>query len=250
VTRVAWWRLGLVGLAVGAVEALCRVGLIDRFTMIPPSEMAWALGRLLASGRAAADIAFTLRNLVAAVALSVAGGFALGAVVHGIPRWRRLLDPLFSSYYSVPTFVFYPLLIVIFGIGPTSLVVMGAMFGVVAMVVNTLTGLDRVPRVFRNTARVLRLGRLRTALLVALPAAAPHLMTGVKLAVAYSVIGVVAGEFILATAGVGRRIAFAYHNFDNQTMYGMLLFILVVVAAANALLQRWERRLHERWYRR
>ena len=57
----------------------------------------------------------------------------------------------------------------------------------------------------------------------------PHLITGVKLSVAYSVIGIVAGEFILATAGMGKRIAFGYQDFDNRTMYGMLLLLLVLV---------------------
>ena len=68
---------------------------------------------------------------------------------------------------------------------------------------------------------------LRQLILLRLPAAAPHLVTGIKLAVAYSVIGIVAGEFILATAGIGKRIAFAYDNFDNRTMYGLLLLLLV-----------------------
>jgi NitT/TauT family transport system permease protein len=61
------------------------------------------------------------------------------------------------------------------------------------------------------------------------------------------VIGVVAGEFILATAGIGRRISFAYNDFDNRTMYGMLLFILTMVVIVNSLLHEWERRLHRRW---
>ena len=52
---------------------------------------------------------------------------------------------------------------------------------------------------------------------IRLPAAAPHLFSGLKLAVAYSFIGVIAGEFILSTKGVGHEIAYAYNNFDNPT---------------------------------
>jgi NitT/TauT family transport system permease protein len=233
--------------AFAAVEALCRIGIIDRFTMIPPSEMATSLLRLLSDAKTNADIVFTLRNIAVAVALSVVGGFVVGVLLHAVPRLRAVLDPLFSAYYSVPTFVFYPLLIVVFGVGPTSLIVMGAMFGIVAMIVNTLIGLDRIPRVLRKVARVMRLDPWRSVLLVRLPAAAPSLVTGVKLAVAYSVIGVVAGEFILATAGIGRRISFAYNDFDNPTMYGMLLLILTTVVIVNSLLHEWERRLHRRW---
>ena len=143
----------------------------------------------------------------------------------------------------------YPLLIVVFGVGPASLIVMGAIFGVVAMIVATLTALDRIPRVYLKTARIMGLDPARRVLWVSLPAATPHLITGLKLAVAYSVIGIIAGEFILATAGVGKRLAFAYNDFDNSTMYGVLLLILLFAGALNGLLNAFERRVHARWYR-
>ena len=69
------------------------------------------------------------------------------------------------------------------------------------MIIATLNGLDRVPRVLTKVARVHRMGTIATALRLKLPAAAPHLFTGVKLAVSYAFIGVIASEFILAPAG-------------------------------------------------
>ena len=60
-------------------------------------------------------------------------------------------------------------------------------------------------------------------MLVHLPAAAPHLFTGVRLAVAYAFIGVIASEFILSGEGLGYAIAYSYNNFDNRTMYGLML---------------------------
>jgi NitT/TauT family transport system permease protein len=242
-------RVAAIFGAIIALELLCRAGIIDRITMIPPSEMVTALARILQAGTFNEDIAFSLVNTTWAIVLSVGGGFAIGAALHALPRVRAAVEPLLSAYYAVPVFVFYPMLIVIFGIGRTALIVMGAMFGVVAMIVNTLIGLDRVPRAMSKTARIMRLGRLRSLLLVRLPAAGPHLVTGVKLAVAYAVIGIVAGEFILATAGMGKRISFAYNDFDNQTMYGLMLLLLMFVTLLNGLLHVYERRLHQRWGR-
>lgn len=250
-TRAGWYRLVIVVGLVALLEALCRTGIVPKATMIPPSLMAVALvGLVQKAPWFWTDVGFTFRNFAAAILMSAVGGFAGGLILHAMPRVRRVMDPLFSSYYSVPTFVFYPMLIVIFGIGPMALIVMGAMFGIVAMVVSTMTAMDRIPRAQIKTARVMRLDPVRTALLIKLPAAAPHLLTGFKLAVAYSVIGVIAGEFILATAGAGRRIALAYNDFNNNTMYGMLLLVLTTVMVANGLLHVWEKRLHARWYRR
>jgi NitT/TauT family transport system permease protein len=218
--------------------------------MIPPSEMVSALFDIIRSGRYNSDIVFTYYNTMAAAGLAISLGFFLGAALHALPRLRRLLDPLLSAYYAVPTFVFYPLLVVVFGVGRAALIVMGAMFGVVAMIVNTVLGLDHVPPAVSRTGRILKLDALRQLLLIRLPAAAPHLVSGVKLAVAYSVIGIVAGEFILATSGIGKRVAFAYDNFDNRTMYGLLLLLLVAVTVVNSCLSAWEKRLHRRFGQR
>jgi len=249
-SKVGVVRTILVFAVFAALELLCRAGVIDRLTMIPPTEMVASLADILLRGRFNADIAFTLYNAVAAAALAVIAGFFIGAGLHGLPRLRRVLVPLLSAYYAVPTFVFYPLLIVAFGVGRTALIVMGAMFGVVAMIVNTTLGLDHVPPAVARTGAILRLDGLRQLILVRLPAAAPHLVTGLKLAVAYSVIGIVAGEFILATSGIGKRIAYAYDNFDNRTMYGMLLLLLIGVMIVNGALSAWEKRLHRRFGQR
>src|SRR6516165_10651042 len=247
--RVRILQLAVVGAVIILLELLCRFGVINRFTMIPPSEMVLALAHVIATAPWFwSDVSYTLGNLAAAIALSVIGGFLIGLAVHAIPRLRRVLDPIFTSYYSVPTFVLYPLLIVFFGIGPTSLIVLGALFGIVAMIVATLTAIDRVPAVLLKVACVARLGRVRTALLMKMPAASPHLMTGLRLAVAYSVIGIIAGEFILSTEGIGRRVALAYNNFDNQTMYALLVLILAFAIVLNAVLGAFEQALHRRWY--
>lgn len=248
-TRARWLQIIIVFGAVAVLEALCRFNVVNRFTIIAPSEMLVALGRLAA--RASwfwPDVAYTLVNLLAAVMISVVGGFFLGLLVHALPRLRRVLDPLFTSYYAVPTFVLYPLVIVVFGIGPLSLIVMGALFGIVAMIVTTVTAIDRIPPVLIKFGRISRLDPIRATLLLKLPAAAPHLMTGIRLAVAYCVIGIIASEFILATAGIGRRVALAYNDFDNQTMYALLVLILGFSVAVNALLGIAERTLHRRWY--
>jgi len=246
-TRVGIIRLILVSAFVAVVELACRTGIIDPFTMIAPSAMAASLAGLIEDGKLGADLAFTLTNMAASIALAVVAGFVSGAVIHALPRLRRVVDPLLAAYYAVPTFVFYPLLVVILGLNRLPLIVIGAMFGTVGMAVNTIDGIDRIPRVLIKTASAYRMDPIRAVLLIKLPAATPHLFTGVKLAVTYSMIGVVAGEFILSMAGLGRSIAFAYNDLDNTTMYGLLLLLLSITTAVNVLLNYAEQRVYRRW---
>jgi NitT/TauT family transport system permease protein len=243
---IALTRIAVIAGAIVALEILCRLKIINPLTLIPPSEMASALWELIASGQITADITQTFSTVAIAFVLSVTVGFLLGAIVHALPRVRRAIDPLLASYYSIPFFVFYPLLIALFGLNTVPLIVIGFVFATAAMVISTLNGLDRVPRVMLKTARILRLSPARSVVSVTLPSAAPYLFTGLKLALAYSFIGVIAGEFILSGGGLGFSIAYAYNNFDNQTMYALMMFVLVIVTIINGVLHVWEQRMLKR----
>jgi len=143
----------------------------------------------------------------------------------------------------VPTFIFYPLLVALLGLGKAPLVVLGVLSAVPAVMISTLSGLDGVSPVLMKLARVHRLSAARTLRWIVLPAALPRLFTGFKLALSYALIGVIAGEFILSGTGLGYDISFAYQSFDNRAMYGTMLFVLLVAVIANGFLYVWEGRL-------
>src|SRR3954470_11215083 len=243
---IALTRIAVIVGAILLLEFLCQRKIINPLTLIPPSEMASSLWELIVSGQITHDIAQTFSTVAIAFALSVVTGFLLGAIIHALPRVRRAIDPLLASYYSIPFFVFYPLLIALFGLNTVPLIAIGFVFATAAMVISTLNGLDRVPRVMTKTARVLRLSPARAVLSITLPSAAPYLFTGLKLALAYAFIGVIAGEFILSGGGLGFSIAYAYNNFDSQTMYALMMFVLVIAMVMNGALHVWEQRLLKR----
>ena len=244
--RIVWtrWATGLS--AVLLLELACRTGLVPKLAVLPPSEMITAMIALLQTDEVLGNVAQTFSTVALAFAAAVAAGFTFGTLLHGLPRARLAIDPLLASYYSVPIFVFYPLLVALFGLNILPLVAIGFLAAAPAMLIATLLGLDRVPHVLLRVARMHRLGWGRTAILVILPAALPNLFQGIKLSLAYAFIGVIAGEFILSSGGLGYSIAFAYESFDNRTMYGLMLFVLLSAVLSNALLSSWEGRLQRR----
>jgi NitT/TauT family transport system permease protein len=243
VNRVLLYRLLVIAGAIALLEALCLTGVIDKITMQAPHLIARDLYRMLVSGRMNAAIMITLTNTVLALVLALGVGIVAGALLHRFRTLRDTLDPLFATYYAVPVFAFYPFFIVVFGLGDWPQILIAFMLGVVAVIVNTLNGLDRVPVVLLKTARILRLSPVDTALRMTLPSAAPYILTGVKLAVAYAFIGVIGSEFIMSRGGIGYEISFAYLSFDNATMYPLIVLILLASIAINAVLSRWEQRL-------
>jgi NitT/TauT family transport system permease protein len=241
--KVTLVQVAIVAGFVLLLEALCLSGVIDKITMPAPHRILVDFVKLMASGKLWPEIGKSMGNVLVAFAIAYVLGIAIGTVLHGYTVVRDTLDPLFATYYAIPVFAFYPLFIVMFGLGDGPQVLIGILLGVVAVIVTTLNGLDRVPPVLRKTARIARLTPLQTALRVTLPFCAPYLLSAAKLALAYAFIGVVGSEFIMARNGMGYEIGYAYTNFDNATMYPLILLILLLSIVMNGVLTHWEKLL-------
>lgn len=239
-------RIAVLAGSIIFLEACCRTGIIDPLTVIPPSEMFASMIDRVGSGELNESIVSTFSTILLAFVLAIGCGTLAGALVHCSTRLRDVVDPLLASYYSVPTFIFYPLLVALLGLGKAPLVVLGLLSAAPAVIISTLSGLDGVSPVLMKLARVHRLSPARTLWWIVLPAALPRLFTGFKLALSYALIGVIAGEFILSGTGLGYAISFAYQSFDNRAMYGTMLFVLSVAVMANGTLYVWEGRLARR----
>ena len=220
--RIVFYRLIAVLLPLTILEVLCREHVIKPLILPAPSRILVGLLAVIEKGAFSAAILKTLANVGLAIVLSVAIGIAAGAVIHRVRLLRALLEPLFAAYYAIPIYAFYPLFIVVFGLGDAPQVLIGVMLAVVSMIVSTLAGLDSVPAVLGKTARVMQLGPVETVRSVTMPYAAPYLFTGVKLAVAYAFIGVIGAEFIMSGTGLGYEIRFAYDNLDNDVMLSLI----------------------------
>jgi NitT/TauT family transport system permease protein len=245
-SRAGWIRLAVIAIAIALLELGCRAGYVDPFAVIPPSQMTGALVEILTSRELLVEISASLLNVAIAVCASVVAGIVIGIAIHPMKRLRRIVDPLLSSYYALPLFAFYPLFIVLLGVGAVSIILMGFVAGLGAMVLSTLDGLDEIPRVLTKVARMHQMGSVASVFRLQLPAAAPYVLAGGKLAIAYGFIGVIASEFILSGQGLGFAIGFAYNDFDTRTMYGLILLILVLVIVLNLVLHAWDQRLRLR----
>jgi NitT/TauT family transport system permease protein len=244
--KVAIIRLiALLGAAL-VLEAACRWRVIPASTLIPPSEMLLSLAQLLGTPELWGHMLRTFNNVLIACGAAIVSGVALGFILHAMPRVRATLEPVFSSYYAVPIFAFYPLFIVLFGLNDIPIILVGYLGAVVVMIVNTVVGLDRVPPVLVKFGRTCRMRPTSLALRIRLPSAAPALFTGVKLAVAYSFTGVIASEFLLSDSGLGFSVSFAYNSFKMREMYGLMLLVIILATIVTMTFYLWEQHLAAR----
>ena len=144
-SRPRLYQIAVIAALIVLLEVLCLAGVIDKITMPPPHIILRDFVRMVLAGRYFGEIGKSLANVFVAVASAYLIGVIIGTILHGHKTTREILDPLFATYYAIPVFAFYPLFIVMFGLGDGPQVLIGFMLAIVAVIVTTLNGLDRVP---------------------------------------------------------------------------------------------------------
>lgn len=240
---VVYLQVILIVVALGLLELAPRAGWVSTLTLVPLSEMVTQLWAMFVSGQIWPHLASTGSMVLIAFFLAVTTGIISGLMLWLSPRSFRMLDPYLTSYYALPIFAFYPVLIAIFGLNRIPIVLIAWAWAVVAVIVNTVAGLRHIPATYHKLVRAYRLSRWQALRRVYIPSAAPFIFNGVKLAFSYSIIGVIASEFILASKGLGWLVAYNYNNFGLTKMYATMLLIIILTGIATTIIGLIEKRI-------
>ena len=216
---------------------------------VPPSRILPALGRLLRLESYPAlpsQLGLTVVEVLVAYALAVALGLGLGFVL-GLPRRvGEIYEPFLSALYAIPSVVWYPSLMLCFGLGPASKIAFGVLLGFFPVVLAVLAGIRSVDRHLLTVARAFGAGPAACFVKVMLPAMTATLLAGLRAALALSVVGVIVGEVLGARDGIGSLINHAY-GFMRTADYaalaiaalGLVVVIDGIAALAEARARRW-----------
>ncbi len=158
-------------------------------------------------------------------------GFAAGLLFWKVPLIGRVFEPYLVSFYAVPLVLFYPVMIVLVGINAWSVIILATIMAAIPMALNTAVGLNQMPPVYMKLARSLRASPRQTLFAIAIPAAGPFIVAGLRLAVVYALIGTIAMEFTTAQAGLGYRIRYLYEIFNNTEMFAYIVVVSALLSA-------------------
>jgi ABC-type nitrate/sulfonate/bicarbonate transport system permease component len=241
-------RLLPFAIVVGIWSLLSASGVFDPELIPAPWTVAVALWDGLVTQRDLwGDVGITLYRAVTGLVIGAALGLVVG-VAMGQWKWvATLLDPLISFAFPMPKLALLPLLLVILGVGDSSLIVMVTLGAFFPMIVNTYAGVSGVSRVLLWNARTLGAGRLQQLRTVVLPASLPHVLSGVRIASGVAFLLVVAAEMISASSGLGYMIIFSERNYrPDLVIAGIILTAALgfifdrAVAWLSGLLLAWQ----------
>ncbi|OMC35935.1 ABC transporter permease [Mycobacterium sp. GA-1841] len=230
----------LIGFLIVA-ELGARTGLWSDRILPAPSVILSELVGLLGEAQFWNDAARTGVEVAFSIVFGSLLGFAAGLTFWKLPAIGRIFEPYLVSFYAVPLVLFYPVMIVVVGINAMSVIILATIMAAIPMALNTAVGLNTMPPVYLKLARSLKASPQQTLFAIAIPAAGPFIVAGLRLAVVYALIGTIAMEFTTAQAGLGYRIRYLYEIFDNNAMFAYIAVVLVLSCILTVLLAAVER---------
>jgi putative hydroxymethylpyrimidine transport system permease protein len=170
-------------------------------------------------------------------------GFAAGALVGGalalamsfLPLSRRLILPAMVVSQAIPVFAIAPLLVLWFGFGLASKVVMTTIAIFFPVASAYADGLQRTDPGLLDLARLYRASRWQAVTVLRMPGALPSLITGLRLAAVYAPVGALIGEWVGSTSGLGYAMLFANSRSQTDVMFAALILVIAMSVVLRAI---------------
>ena len=237
-------RVAFSLLCVGILwQILATVVVRNRMLIVPPLDVGQALWREASSGALWTNGLATISAIGASFPIAMVAGIALGLALSSSRLFSLTAGPVLTAMYSVPVVALAPLFIAWLGLGFASKFVIVTLVSVFPILVTTEVGLRSTDRQLIEVARSYNASRLQIFRTVTLPYALPFIVSGVRVAWARALVGIIVAEFFGSFAGFGFAILAAEQTFDTGTLLAYVI-ILGFMGLLGSLFFEWlERRL-------
>ena len=226
------WLLPIsITAALIAWQALVSLRGLPPYLLPTPLQVAERFGRAMSDGSLLHNAAITLLEVTLGL---LAGSISATLLGYLLARYRvleSLLSPYLVASQAIPLVAIAPLLVIWFGPGISSKILICSLIVFFPVLINTIVGLRAVPENLRDLMRSMHATPVQMLTKLEIPAALPVFLGGLRVGATLSVIGAVVGEFVGANQGLGFLINVARGQYDTALVF-VVVFTLIVMALA------------------
>ncbi|HYC13413.1 MAG TPA: ABC transporter permease subunit [Stellaceae bacterium] len=247
-SRAAPAAAGLATIVVvfAVVEAMIRIGWINRFIVPLPSAVLAAFGRVIAEENVLWRTALTGAEALAAGILVAIFGGAIGILLTRRRKLRLATETWVAALAAAPIVMIYPLFLVTFGRNALTIVMIGFVAGLPPVILKTVEGLSGTRRVLIDVGRSFKLSAAQEFWKIRFPAALPTIFVGLRLGIMFALINIVGVEFLINFGGLGQLVNDLAERYDLPATYAAIFFVVLVSVAFFLVTERVERWLATR----
>jgi NitT/TauT family transport system permease protein len=233
--------VGTLIACIAAVELLIRIGVVNRFIVPMPSQIAGAFERVILEEDIPHRFLVTAREALWATLLLAVFGIGIGVLLYRVRLLRDATETWVAAMASAPTVLMYPLFLVIFGRSERTIIMMGFVAGLPAVILKTIEGFAGTRRVLIDVGRSFKLTEVQLFLKILFPAALPTIFVGLRLGMIFALINIVGVEFLINFGGLGQLINDLAERYDLPGTYAAICFVILVSVVFFFLTDRLEK---------
>ncbi|HKE42370.1 MAG TPA: ABC transporter permease [Casimicrobiaceae bacterium] len=231
-------RVGIVAALLIAWEALARSGLLFRDVVPSLEAIGRAVFRLLVAPELYANLGVTLAEIGISLVIGGLSGLAVGILLGANRFLSRAYESLVYYLGPTPKIIFFPVMIMWFGVGSGSKIAMGAISCFFPIAISAASGMRQIDRVLIRVGMSFRATTWQMVTKIYLPAMREPVVNGIRLGLGVAIIGTVLAQTKLSNRGLGYLIIQAYSTFDMPRMYALLIVLFILAVGANTLIGR------------
>jgi NitT/TauT family transport system permease protein len=212
---------------------------VDTGLFLPaPSVVLASLWEMAASGVLLQNLAVTMARIAGGLFIGGAIGVSLGLIAGTSRRMRSFIDPMVAALHPIPRLAFFPLLIVVFGLGESSKIAAVSLGAFFPMFLNTVAGVRSMNPVHLDLGRNYGAGAKQMFVHVLLPGAMPLILTGLRLSANTAFHGTIGVEMVGSRTGIGAMLWLSWQTFRIDNLYAILI-VIAIIGNGLAKLIRW-----------
>lgn len=233
-------------LTVGCWEIILQLQQVPTYIFPTPSKIVEALGRILQQGRIGGHFWYTFSETMLGFSIGAIGGIVMGTLIAEFALLEKTILPYLVALQTMPKIALAPVLIIWFGYGMSSKIVISALVAFFPVLVNVIAGLKSLDEQKINLMKALSASRWQIFSKVRLPNSLPYLFAGFDIGIVFAILGAIVGEFVGSQKGLGFMVMQYNLNFDIAGVFATII-ILSALGVSLHLIMVWLQRKVTFW---
>lgn len=209
-------------------ELLSKYNLINSFIFSSPSKILATIQNLYLNYHLIEHLLTTLYETIIAFSLGIILSFIIAIILYEFKVVYKIMDPYLTMLGSLPKVALGPLIIIIIGANTKSIIVMALLINLIVGIMNIYNGFNNIDPDLIKLFKTFKASKLDTLFKLTIPATYKTIISSLKLNISMTLIGVITGEFLVSTKGIGYLIIYGTQVFNlNIVMSGIILLVII-----------------------
>lgn len=240
-------QITVILILAGSIEYIVSSGKVSELYLASPTQVISGLKDIINKHELFSNLLVTLQEFSIGFLSALVSGIVLGVILGTVNVLERFFKPFFSALMAIPKVAIMPMLIVWFGIGLLSKVVMVFLTCFFPVLYNTISGIKQTNENYLKVAKVFEATKLQTTFKILIPSAIPTIFASIRVCVATGIVGALFSEMLASKNGLGHMLNEYSQTYATPKLFAGILIVTLIPVVLIFVIDFLEKKVFLKW---